>query len=93
MDLAIECHSLRKVYRKRFHPPITAVDGVSFEVASGQVVGLLGPNGAGKTTTLKILSTVIRPDAGSATVCGYDIRTQPILVRDAWKLSHSTLEN
>lgn len=83
MDLAIECHSLRKVYRKRFHPPITAVDGVSFEVASGQVVGLLGPNGAGKTTTLKILSTVIRPDAGSATVCGYDIRTQPILVRRA----------
>ncbi|HLY26094.1 MAG TPA: ATP-binding cassette domain-containing protein [Aggregatilineales bacterium] len=58
-----------------------AVADVSFEAHDGEVLGLLGPNGAGKTTTLRILSTVIEPDRGTATVGGYDIRKQKALVR------------
>jgi sodium transport system ATP-binding protein len=60
---------------------VRAVDGVSFDVASGSIVGLLGPNGAGKTTTLRILSTLVRPDRGTATVGGFDVTTHPAEVR------------
>ena len=59
----------------------TAVDGVSFRAERGQVYGLLGPNGAGKTTTLRMLVTLLRPDAGTARLAGYDINTQPEQVR------------
>jgi ABC-2 type transport system ATP-binding protein len=59
----------------------TAIDGVSFHAAKGEVVGFLGPNGAGKTTTLRILSTYLTPDAGSALVAGYDVVEQPMEVR------------
>ena len=59
----------------------TAIDGVSFHAAKGEVVGFLGPNGAGKTTTLRILSTYLTPDAGSASVAGYDVVEQPMEVR------------
>ena len=52
---------------------VHAVQDLSFEVGSGEVFGLLGPNGAGKTTTLRILATLLAPDAGSATVAGHDI--------------------
>jgi len=52
----------------------TALDGISFQVAPGTVAALLGPNGAGKTTMIRILSTLLRPDAGSARVAGYDVR-------------------
>ncbi len=58
-----------------------ALDGVSFEVAAGEVVGLLGPNGAGKTTTLSILATLRRPDAGDAEITGLSTRRQPRAVR------------
>jgi sodium transport system ATP-binding protein len=58
-----------------------AVDDVSFTVRPGEVFGLLGPNGAGKTTTLRMLCTVLRPSAGFATVAGFDVSTQPGLVR------------
>jgi ABC-2 type transport system ATP-binding protein len=58
--------------------PIRAVDGVSFEVARGEVLGFLGPNGAGKSTTMKMLTGFLPPDAGRATVCGYDVAAQPI---------------
>jgi len=51
----------------------TAVDGVSFAVAEGELFGLLGPNGAGKTTTINMLSTLLRPTAGGATVAGFDV--------------------
>jgi ABC-2 type transport system ATP-binding protein len=51
----------------------TAVDGLSFEIAAGQIVGLLGPNGAGKSTTLKMLTGMLEPTAGSATICGFDL--------------------
>ena len=52
---------------------VRAVDGVDLDVAEGEVVGFLGPNGAGKTTTLRMLTTLLRPTAGTATVAGYDV--------------------
>ncbi|MBS4752968.1 ATP-binding cassette domain-containing protein [Nocardioides sp. zg-ZUI104] len=60
---------------------VQAVRGVDLDVAEGEVVGFLGPNGAGKTTTLRILTTLLKPTAGTATVAGYDVATQPVQVR------------
>lgn len=59
----------------------TAVDGISFEIPPGQIVGFLGPNGAGKSTTLKMLAGMIEPTSGTATVCGFDLRSQTIDVK------------
>ena len=56
----------------------TAVDGLTLEVPAGQIVGLLGPNGAGKTTTLKMLTGLLKPDSGTASIAGFDIVKQPI---------------
>jgi len=56
---------------------VCAVNGVSFRADDGKVTGLLGPNGAGKTTTLRMLSTLVRPDAGRALVDGIDVTTHP----------------
>ncbi|MDF3288454.1 ATP-binding cassette domain-containing protein [Streptomyces silvisoli] len=58
-----------------------ALDGVDLEVSQGTVLGVLGPNGAGKTTLVRILSTLIRPDAGTARVAGLDVLTQPRQLR------------
>jgi ABC-2 type transport system ATP-binding protein len=60
---------------------VRAVDGVDLDVAEGEVVGFLGPNGAGKTTTLRMLTTLLRPTSGTATVAGYDVVGQPVEVR------------
>ncbi|NYE36293.1 ABC-2 type transport system ATP-binding protein [Nocardioides cavernae] len=60
---------------------VRAVDGVDLDVAEGEVVGFLGPNGAGKTTTLRMLTTLLRPDAGTATVAGYDVVRESQQVR------------
>ena len=60
---------------------IVAVDGISFDVEKGQVLGLLGPNGAGKTTAMRMLACFLRPDSGTATICGYDILQNPVEVR------------
>ncbi|MFQ6225934.1 ATP-binding cassette domain-containing protein [Nocardia sp. NPDC002869] len=60
---------------------VQALRGVSFAAARGTVLGVLGPNGAGKTTTVKVLSTLLRPDSGSAVVAGHDIRKDPAGVR------------
>src|SRR5436189_589112 len=59
----------------------TAVDALSFEIPAGQIVGFLGPNGAGKSTTLKMLTGMIEPTSGSATVCGYDLQSETIEVK------------
>ncbi|MDT5008668.1 MAG: type transport system ATP-binding protein [Mycobacterium sp.] len=58
-----------------------AVDGVSFTVPQGAVLGLLGPNGAGKTTTVRMMTTLTEPTSGTARVAGYDVRDQPDMVR------------
>ena len=73
---AIEAEGLVKVYRSGKNE-VRALDGVDLEVREGTVLGLLGPNGAGKTTTVRILATLLKPDAGSARVGGLDV------VRDA----------
>ncbi|HLV56797.1 MAG TPA: ATP-binding cassette domain-containing protein [Actinotalea caeni] len=78
---AIEVQDLVKTYAVRGRPPVRALDGVSFDAPSGAVLGLLGPNGAGKSTTLKILTTLTRPDAGSARVAGVDVVARPAEVR------------
>jgi ABC-2 type transport system ATP-binding protein len=73
---AVRAAGLRLSYGAR-----TALDGVSFEVAAGEIVGLLGPNGAGKTSTLSVLATLRRPDAGDAEVQGVSTRREPARVR------------
>ena len=57
---------------------VKAVDGISFDVHAGEIVGLLGPNGAGKTTVLRMLAGILTPDTGEVRVCGYDMRTDPL---------------
>src|SRR5262245_54569896 len=59
----------------------TAVDALSFEIPVGQIVGLLGPNGAGKSTTLKMLTGMIEPSEGTATICGFDLRQDTMEVK------------
>ncbi len=66
---------------KRYRSDVTALDGLSFEVRPGTIFGLLGPNGAGKSTTVKVLTTLARPDDGSARVAGIDVLRQPEGVR------------
>lgn len=58
-----------------------AVNDLSFEIPTGQIAGFLGPNGAGKSTTLKMLVGMIQPTSGTATICGFDLGTQPIEVK------------
>jgi ABC-2 type transport system ATP-binding protein len=59
----------------------TAVDALSFEVPAGQILGFLGPNGAGKSTTLKMLTGMLDPTRGTATICGFDLQREPIEVK------------
>ena len=76
MTYALEVHNLRKTFG-----PVRALDGLSFAVPRGTIFGLLGPNGAGKSTTLKILTTLSRPNAGTAVVLGFDVVKRPLEVR------------
>jgi len=72
----IEVSNLLKTY-----PGVTAVDGLTFRVEKGEVVGFLGPNGAGKTTTMRILTGFLAPTSGSASVAGFDVLTKSLEVR------------
>ena len=76
MDPAISARGLVKTYGS-----VTALDGVDVTVPKGTVLGLLGPNGAGKTTIVRVLSTLLKPDSGSATVAGIDVIAHPRAVR------------
>jgi len=69
-----------KSLSKRFGP-ILAVDGVSFTVARGEVLGFLGPNGAGKSTTMKMITGFLTPSGGTAEVCGQDVQRDPVGVK------------
>jgi ABC-2 type transport system ATP-binding protein len=62
---------------KTFKGGVRALDGVSFEISAGSVLGLLGPNGAGKTTAVRVLTTLLRPDSGTARVAGVDVLADP----------------
>src|SRR4051812_4831466 len=73
---AIEAHGLVKHYGDK-----RALDGVDLDVARGAVCALLGPNGAGKTTAVRVLTTLTRPDAGTARVAGHDVLAEPGSVR------------
>jgi len=77
----IHVNRLTKSFRDLRRGKVTAVDRVSFDVRPGEIFGLLGPNGAGKTTCLRILSTVLRPTAGIATIAGFNVDTHPAEVR------------
>uniref|UniRef100_UPI0015F11F31 ABC transporter ATP-binding protein n=1 Tax=Pseudonocardia pini TaxID=2758030 RepID=UPI0015F11F31 len=77
MEPAISATGLRRAYGEH-----TVLAGIDLRVARGEVFALLGPNGAGKTTTVQILSTLLRPDGGTATVLGHDVVAEPGAVRD-----------
>lgn len=77
----IEARSLSKVYADLHRGPFVALDKLSFRAQAGEVYGLLGPNGAGKTTALRMLSTVLQPTGGTAIINGFDVVTQPAMVR------------
>jgi ABC-2 type transport system ATP-binding protein len=76
----IEARGLARTFRSRKRT-VEAVRGVDLTVGDGEVVGFLGPNGAGKTTTLRMLTTLLRPTAGTATVAGADLLADPLGVR------------
>ena len=79
---AIRVQGLEKSYNK-----LRVLRGVDFEVARGAIFALLGSNGAGKTTTVNILSTLLKPDAGTATVDGFDVASQAADVRESISLT------
>lgn len=84
---AIEINHLRRVYKthtgviKRTSKEVIAVEDISFAIEEGELFGLLGPNGAGKTTTVKMLTTLLIPTSGTATVKGFDVVKQADEVR------------
>ena len=80
MDSIISTKDLRKTFRGQ-RGNVEAVRGVSFDVNRGEIFGFLGPNGAGKTTTLRMLTTLLPIDSGSAMVAGLDVARHPNEVR------------
>ncbi len=82
--MIIQAQGLRKTFTTRSRKgaqTVEAVRGVDLGVAKGEIFGVLGPNGAGKTTTIRMLATLITPDAGTATIAGHDLRKEPAQVR------------
>lgn len=80
MPCALEIKNLTKIFTVK-GKDIPAVNGINLTVKSGEIFGFLGPNGAGKTTTMRMLTTLLKPTTGQAIVAGYDIATQPEMVR------------
>jgi ABC-2 type transport system ATP-binding protein len=78
--LAIDVRGIRRVYNVKPNP-VVALQGVDLEVAPGEFFGLLGPNGAGKTTLIKILTTLLLPSSGSASIFGFDVERQTKQIR------------
>jgi ABC-2 type transport system ATP-binding protein len=74
--LAVEIANLRKSFGE-----ITALNGIDLTIEAGTVFGLLGPNGAGKTTLVRIVATLLEPDAGTVAVLGHDVKREPLAVR------------
>ena len=85
MDV-ITADGLVKIYKTRKHE-VRALDGLDLSVREGTILGLLGPNGAGKTTTVRILATLLKPDAGMATVAGFDVVREAQRIRSLIGLS------
>jgi ABC-2 type transport system ATP-binding protein len=81
-EVAIQAKALRKSFKDTH-----VLKGVDFAVRRGEIFALLGSNGAGKTTTINILSTLLQPDGGSASVCGYDVQRQSEKVRRSISLT------
>jgi ABC-2 type transport system ATP-binding protein len=82
LSIAIQANNLVKKYGE-----VTALDGLSLEVEQGTVFGLLGPNGAGKTTAVRVLTTLLSPDSGTAIVDGVDVLKDPVHAREIMGLS------
>jgi len=78
---AIQTQDIVKVYKRQLRQGARALDGISFSVREGEIFGLLGRNGAGKTTLLRILTTLMPPTSGSASVMGYDVQKEGVKVR------------
>src|SRR4029453_4555859 len=70
---AVQVVQLHKHFVRRKRPPVVALDHVSFEIARGECVAILGQNGSGKSTLVRLLSTLLLPDGGTATVFGHDV--------------------
>ena len=81
-SVAIQVHGLQKSYKD-----VPVLKGVDFAVARGSIFALLGSNGAGKTTVVKILTTLLKPDSGTASVNGFDVLSQPEQVRESISLT------
>ena len=81
-SLAVSVSGLTKVYKNGVY----GVDGLTFDIPRGQIVGLLGPNGSGKTTTINLLTASFPPTSGSGYVLGYDIRKQSTMIRKSVSL-------
>jgi len=79
----VSVQDLKKTFYDESRGEVKAVDGISFSCVRGEVFGLLGANGAGKTTTLRMLSTVLKPTGGFATVMGHDVLTEPEATRES----------
>src|SRR5688500_509840 len=79
---AIETFHLTRTFKGKNRQKIFAVRDLNLRVAAGQIFGLLGPNGAGKTTLVRMLTTILRPDSGTAKILGHDIVQHPVSVRE-----------
>ena len=90
MNPPVSVRQLSKVFYDEGRGEIRAVDAIDFECRPGEIFGLLGANGAGKTTTLRILSTILKPSSGAATLMGHDVAAAPAEVRRNLGFSSAT---